>query len=330
MKRRDFFNKSIRSGIALSALGLTACKDPKPDPKSPASLEDPAPEDGLFFKISLAQWSIHRLIREQGTDPYDFAKLATGWGFQGLEYVSQLYRDTLGPEGYSPAAMKNFVDTCNVRSSQYNLPNLLIMVDGEGMLASPDDLERQRAIENHSKWIDAAADMGCHSIRVNLNGSTDPDIWFLHAVDSLKALCDRSERKGINILVENHGGLSSDGVLLSRVIEEVGLDLCGTLPDFGNFCIEKDPDSGDCLREYDKYRGVRELMPYAKALSAKSKRFNREGDEIDIDFRSMLMIAKSSGYSGYISVEYEGDGLTEEAGILATKKLLETAGRNLV
>ncbi len=327
MKRRDFFESGARASLAIGALGLTACKDNAGTPNT-ESVSVQSEGSNPFFRISLAQWSIHRMIREEGFDPYGFARLASGWGFEGLEYVNQLYRDSLEPKGYSAAALKDFVDRSNAESSKYNLPNLLIMIDGEGMLSTPDDTARKAAVQNHLKWIEAAADMGCHSIRVNLNGSTDKESWMRASVESLKALSDLGGPKGINILVENHGGLSSHAALHAEVMEEVGVDNCGTLPDFGNFCIAYDED-GQCTGHYDKYRGMRELLPFAKAISAKSHRFSPDGQEIDIDYTTMLLLIKNSGYTGYISVEYEGDGLTEEAGILATKKLLETSAAQL-
>jgi len=315
----------------MSALGLSACKDPSKEGENrPEEASRPdRPEAGPFFSISLAQWSIHRMIREEGFDPYGFARLSSEWGFEGLEYVNQLYNAALGAENHSAAAIKKFVDKSTAESSKYGLPNLLIMIDGEGNLAASDPAERQQAVANHRKWVDAAADLGCHSIRVNLSGASDPAEWKKASVEGLKALSDLGAQKNMNILVENHGGLSSDASLLAGVMKEVDMPNCGTLPDFGNFCIRRDDSGSACLEEYDKYRGVRELMPWAKAVSAKSHRFDTEGDEIDIDYRSMLLIVRESGYNGFIGVEYEGMGLTEEAGIRATRDLLLSAAGDL-
>jgi len=193
-------------------------------------------------------------------------------------------------------------------------------------LAAVDEAERKEAVENHYKWVDAAAALGCHSIRVNLNGSQDPEVWVSASVDGLTQLATYAKDKNINIIVENHGGPSSNAAMLASIMEEVNMDNCGTLPDFGNFCIKR--EAGDyyeskCLEEYDKYQGVEELMPYAKAVSAKSYNFDAEGNETIIDFAKMMKIVKDAGYSGYIGVEYEGSELSEEEGILATKKLLE-------
>jgi sugar phosphate isomerase/epimerase len=130
-------------------------------------------------------------------------------------------------------------------------------------------------------------------------------------------LCEFAAPHGINVLVENHGGLSSHGRWLAGVMKMVNLPNCGTLPDFGNFRL------GDG-KEYDRYQGVDELMPFAKAVSAKSHDFDEEGNEIHTDYFRMLdIVVHKHGYHGYLGIEYEGSRLSEPEGILATKRLLE-------
>lgn len=331
MKRRVFIGNSAKVGVGLSLLGLHACKENKKQVSTDASqteVVDTAP----FFKLSLAQWSIHKMIRQDGVDPYTFAEKAKAWGFEGLEYVSQLYNDTLEPSGFSAEAMQTFVDKSNAEAKKHGLQNLLIMIDGQGDLATSDPEERKAAVENHFKWVDAAAAMGCHSIRVNLAGSSVPEEWKENSVDGLKQLSTYAKEKNINVLVENHGGLSSNAAMLADVMSTVNLDNCGTLPDFGNFCIRrKDPKdySAGCAEAYDIYKGVEELMVHAKAVSAKSHEFNADGDEVEIDYVKMLQIVKDAGYSGFIGVEYEGSTLTEEEGIIATKDLMLRAAKKL-
>ena len=333
MKRRTFVYQSTKVGAAFSVLGwAAACKEEKrkeadqPDAEATAAV-DSAP----FFELSLAQWSINRMIRNEEVDPYSFAEKAAGWGFSGLEYVSQLYRRSLEPAGYSAEAMQAFVDKSNAEAEKHGLKNLLIMIDGEGDLATDDAEARSQAARNHHKWVDAAAAMGCHSVRVNLSGSSDPEAWVANSVDGLRQLSGYAAEKNINVLVENHGGLSSNAAMLARVMKEVGMDNCGTLPDFGNFCIRRnDPNdwASGCAESYDIYQGVAELMPYAKAVSAKSHEFDAQGNETEIDYVRMLQIVKDAGYTGYIGVEFEGSGLGEEAGIAATRDLLlRAAGR---
>ncbi|RNL93004.1 sugar phosphate isomerase/epimerase [Sinomicrobium pectinilyticum] len=335
MNRRNFIGNSGKAGIALSLLGLYACKDPKKDKESLSATPEKAiaeKESTPFFKLSLAQWSIHRMIMEQGFDPLDFAKKAKAWGFEGLEYVSQLYRKELEKNSSSAAAVYNLARELNKRSNDNDIKNLVIMVDAEGNLGVRDKTERTRAIEAHHKWVDAAAILGCHSIRVNLFGEQDPEAWKQYAAEGLSGLATYAAKSGVNILVENHGGFSSDGELLAEVMQEVNMKNCGTLPDFGNFCIKREngePWGAPCVEEYDKYKGVRELMPFAKAVSAKSYDFDEAGNETTIDYVKMLQIVKDAGYTGYIGVEYEGERLSEEEGILATKKLLINAAKQI-
>lgn len=333
MKRRNFIRNSSRFSLAVSLLGVYACKETKKNgTKATETMETDEKAMEPFFKLSLAQWSIHRMIREEGVDPYTFAEMAKNWGFGGLEYVSQLYAEELEKEEYSKEAMAAFVAKCNAESQKHGLENLIIMIDGQGDLATTDAVKRKQAVENHYKWVDAAAAMGCHSIRVNLSGSDTPEEWIASSLDGLTQLATYAKDQNINVIVENHGGLSSNGALLAEVMTKVNMDNCGTLPDFGNFCIKrKDPKdySAGCAEMYDIYKGVEELMPHAKAVSAKSHNFDADGNETEIDYVKMLQIVKDAGYVGYIGVEYEGSELGEEAGIIATKELMLNAAKKL-
>ena len=322
MKRRNFIRNSSQAGIALTLLGSYACKEnKKTETENTEESTDSEKMVEPFFKLSLAQWSIHKMIREDGVDPYTFAEKAKNWGFTGLEYVSQLYNPELSDANYSEEAMAAFVEKSNAEAKKHGLENVLIMIDGQGNLAVNDEVERNETVEKHKKWVDAAAAMGCHAIRVNLSGSMVPEEWIPSSIDGLTKLCSYAKTKNINVLVENHGGLSSNGALHAEVMKAVNLDNCGTLPDFGNFCITRNEDRS-CKEEYDKYKGVAELMPYAKAVSAKSNDFDEAGNAIGIDYTKMLQMVKDAGYSGFIGVEYEGSVLDEEAGIKATKDLM--------
>ncbi|WP_318312352.1 sugar phosphate isomerase/epimerase family protein [Flagellimonas crocea] len=327
MSRSSLAQKSIVTLIAVAFLGFYSCKQsPKKESTEETTEAMVQEEPGPEIKLSLAQWSIHKMILEEGTDPYTFAEKANEWGFKGLEYVSALYYKELQAADFSEEAMNSWVEKSKAESEKYGLKNLLIMVDGQGDIAVPDEAKRKEAVENHYKWVDAAAALGCHSIRVNLNGSMDPEVWMPASVAGLTQLATYAKDKNINIIVENHGGPSSNAEMLAEVMEKVGMDNCGTLPDFGNFCIKREAGdyySSKCLEEYDKYKGVKELMPYAKGVSAKSYNFNEEGYETVIDYPKMMDIVLESGYEGFVGVEYEGSELSEEEGILATKQLLE-------
>ena len=313
--------------LFLAMIVMVSSCDQKQKEKDETSIGEVV-EKPPFFKLSLAQWSLHKaMIEEKTIDPMDFAKKANEMGFEGLEYVSQLYNNELEALG-----MDVLLDSLKAKSNHYGMKNLLIMVDREGDLASPEEAVRDEAVENHKKWVDAAVFLGCHSIRVNLFGTMEREVWKETAKDGLSKLAAYAKEKNINVIVENHGYLSSDAALLVSVIEAVDATNCGTLPDFGNFCLKREGGelwNAACIEEYDKYKGVKEMMPSAKAVSAKAHDFDTNGNETSIDYVKMLQIVKGAGYTGYIGVEYEGKILSEQEGIEATKKLLINAAKKL-
>jgi L-ribulose-5-phosphate 3-epimerase len=268
------------------------------------------------FKISLAEWSLHRTIREGKLDNRDFAKTAKNdYGIDGIEYVNQFWKDK--------AKDKDYVAELKKRAEDLGVKTLLIMCDGEGALGDSDDKRRTQAVENHYKWVEAAKELACHSIRVNAqsNNRLSMEEQQKLAADGLRRLCEFAAPHGINVIVENHGGPSSNGQWLVGVMKLVDRKNCGTLPDFGNF---RSVDEKGQPLEYDKYKGVDELMGYAKAVSAKSYDFDENGNELVIDYpRMMEIVVKKHGYHGYCGIEYEGNKLSEPEGIRATKKQLE-------
>ncbi len=334
MKRRIFVHNMALAGLGVGLTPLNSCSIKTPNDKSAkegTEVQDP------FLKLSLAQWSIHRMINKQGTDPYAFASLAKKWGFDGLDYVSQLFipkKESMGGASDFNSKLEAMVRQLKEEASSNHQKSLVMMTDlaeGPGDLAISDISMRTRSIEAHFPWIDATSDIGCHSMRINLFGERNPDLWKATSIEALGVIGEYASRKNINILVENHGWLSSNAKLLAQVIEEVGMENVGSLPDFGNFCtrVKNLELWGECEEEYDKYLGVKELMPTAKALSAKSYDFDEKG-QTTIDFVRMLQIVKNAGYRGYIGVEYEGKNPNEEEGILATKRLLEESVKQLV
>lgn len=271
----------------------------------------------LWFKLSLAQWSLHRTLEAGEMDNLDFPAKARELGFDGVEWVAHFFKNSVQNEAY----LQKMVAAAKAAKVE----NLLIMVDGFGDLAANDKAVRDKAVEDHKQWVDAAKFIGAHSIRVNLFGKGTPEEWHAAATDGLGRLAEYGKSQGINVIVENHGGLSSDSGKLVAVMQEIGADNVGTLPDFGNFCIARkggDNWEGECINEYDRYKGTEEMMPYAKAVSAKSYDFNAAGEETKIDYAKMLEIVKDHKYNGFIGVEYEGDNLSEIEGIKATRDLL--------
>lgn len=319
MNLRRLIYNTAKIIIVLAALVYSSCKKSKE--KTVLSVTE-STEHPMFFKISLAQWSLHKKIRSGKMSPFDFAKAANALGFEAIEYVSGLYNKEINELG-----MDAVIEKLKAESKKHDVKNLLIMVDGEGNLASKDADKLNTAVENHKKWVDAAKALGCHSIRVNAHGEGTYEELMAQAVKGLTKLSEYAATKHINILVENHGGYTSNGEWLATVIAKVNMPNCGTLPDFGNFCIKRKTDG--CEDEYDKYKGVKELMPYAKAVSAKSYNFDDEGNDTTIDYKKMLQIVKDAGYTGFIGVEYEGNILSEEEGILATKNLLVKASKKV-
>jgi len=318
MKRRQFVKKSggFTLGILAGATGLESCKN-KDTAKTLAKV---TADNTKWFKQSLAQWSVHKELFDGVIDNLEFAQYSSELGFEGIEYVSQFFKEK--------AKDSSYLKEMNARAADNNVEQLLIMIDGEGDLASAKKQERDLAVENHKKWVDAAKTLGCHSIRVNLFGEMyDKAKWIDYATHGLGSLSEVAKPSNINVIVENHGWLSSHAPSLVQVMKNINMENCGTLPDFGNFCMKR-PDGQkwgpECSEEYDKYKGVDELMPYAKAVSAKSHDFGADGKETTIDFAKMLQIVKKHGYNGYIGTEFEGSNMTAREGIIATKALLET------
>ena len=321
--KREHFIKTLglaSAGMLLAPSIITGCA-PKPGTDSATSADG----GNLFFKISLAQWSLHKALKSGQIKNIDFPSIAKNeYGIDAVEYVNQFFQDHATDQAYL-ADLKN-------RCSDLGVTNVLIMCDDEGELANADAAVRKKSAENHYKWVDAAKFLGCHSIRVNCFGSGTAEEVAKQGADGLHILSEYAAQANINVIVENHGGYSSDGKWLTGVIKSVNMSNCGILPDFGNFCTRR--EKGDmwespCLEWYDKYKGVEEMMPFAKGVSAKSYTFDESGNCREVDFERMLGIVKAAGYTGHIGIEFEGEEMSEPDGIRATKKLLETAGKKL-
>jgi len=262
-----------------------------------------------LFKISLAEWSLHKALWGKQMTHLDFpVKAAKEFGIFGVEYVSSFFKDTSAE--YLNELLKITKDN--------NVTNVLIMVDGQGNMGDKDEAIRNKAVENHHRWVEAASFLGCHTIRVNAAGKGTETEVADATVDSLTKLATFAATLKINVVVENHGGFSSNGKWLSGVMKRVNMKNCGTLPDFGNFRVS-------ATEEYDRYLGIEELMPFAKGVSAKSYDFDAEGNEVKMDYFRIMKIVKESGYKGFVGIEYEGSKLPEPEGIMATKRLLEKA-----
>ena len=305
LSRRDF----MVAASAAFPLALAVRNAAKIDDFSPFVREGP------LFRISLAEWSLHRSLSAGALTNLEFPAVARKeYGIEAVEYVNSFFKDK--------ATDRDYLTELRSRAEDAGVRSLLIMCDGEGAIGDPSDAGRRQAVENHYRWVDAATFLGCHSIRVNAQSQGTPDEQRALVADGLRRLTEFAAERGINVIVENHGGLSSNGAWLASVMDAVAHPRCGTLPDFGNFRVTD-------AEWYDRYRGVAELMPYAKAVSAKSNEFDASGEERQTDFLRMLRIVLDAGYRGHVGIEYEGSELSEPDGIRATKILLERVRNRL-
>ena len=353
MNRRIFIRQSAALSAGLSIAGYS-CSNPSQNEADSTAADSTGMQSrssSPIYKISLAEWSLNSLLfnpqirsmpfdQISGMFENDFEKIVAGaaisnlefpakareLGIDGVEYVNQFF--------YNKAKDTQYLNELKSRCNDEGVESLLIMCDLEGELGHPDQKERMQAVENHYKWVDAAKFLGCHSIRVNASSQGSYEEQQKLAADGLSALAEYAEGEDINVLVENHGGLSSNAEWLSGVMKMVDNKQLGTLPDFGNFCIRREgytPENPnpECAESYDRYKGVTELMPYAEGVSAKTHDFDDKGKEIHTDYEKMMRIVLDAGYRGYVGIEYEGNGMDAVEGVKATKTLLESVRETL-
>ena len=336
--RREFLRQmalyTMGAGLLPSVLGAcntgSSTKESK-DSTSTGQTPAAAGSKELFFKISLAEWSFHQALFSGKLNHLDFpVKAKTDFGIEAVEYVNQFFKDKAKDKAYLADLKK--------RCSDNGVRSVLIMCDGEGEMGDQDAKKRLQAVENHYKWVEAAEFLGCHAIRVNAAGEGKPEDVAKAVEESLAKLSDFASTHNINVIVENHGGSSSNGKWLAAVMKNVNKPNCGTLPDFGNFCLNRTKPEANtpeawaktkCLEEYDRYEGVAELMPYAKGVSAKTHDFDANGNCVETDYARILKIVKDANYTGHIGIEYEGMKLSEEEGIRKTLELLKRVGAEL-
>jgi len=277
------------------------------------------------LKISLAEWSFHRALEAGTMDHLDFPlKAKKEFGISAVEYVNGFFG---GKKMDFKAAAKDkaYLNELLKRSKDAGVFNHLLMCDDEGPLSSPNQKERHESVDNHKKWIEAAALLGCLTVRVNLHGEGDPEDRKKASVDSLSRLGEFAKPMKINVVVENHGSVTSNGIWLTDVMKQVGKPNVGTLPDFGNFCMSHPWGTiqEGCDEQYDIYTGIQQMLPFAKGVSAKTYDFDGNGEQPLLDYKRLLGIVKASGFKGYIGVEFEGINQPEEEGVRNTLALLK-------
>lgn len=332
--RRDFLKQMAVYSIGASALPsiLAACNagnssaSARDTTTKTATAATTANQKSLFFKISLAEWSFHESLFSGKLSHLDFPlKAKRDFGIEAVEYVNQFFKDKANDKAYLADLKK--------RCSDNGVRSVLIMCDGEGEMGDADVKKRIQAVENHYKWVEAAAYLGCHAIRVNAGGEGKPEEVAKAVEESLTKLSEFGSQHNISVIVENHGGISSNGKWLANVMKTVNRPNCGTLPDFGNFCLKRSQPVKNtqpaCLEEYDRYEGVAELLPFAKGVSAKTHEFDERGNCVETDYMRMMKLVKDAGYTGHVGIEYEGDTLSEDDGVRKTLELLKRVGAEL-
>ena len=306
LSRRDFLKTSVGASAALGAVSIGLA------PATARAAQTP------LYKISLAQWSINQSLRNGKMQHLDFAKIAKSCGIDGIEYVNQFFPTYREKRVMHEAHLKEL----NQRAKDEGVTQVLIMCDGEGNLGDPDATARQTAVENHYRWVEAVKFLGGHSIRVNAGSSGTPEEQSKLVADGMHKLCTFADTHGINVIIENHGGNSSNAAWLMRTLKLTSHPRAGTLPDFGNFSLGGG-GRGARARSYDSYVGVAEMMPLAKGVSVKPRVYDFSGNQSDIDLVRMMGIVLNAGYNGYCGIEY-GPAGRELEGIIDLRKQLET------
>ncbi|WPO38295.1 sugar phosphate isomerase/epimerase family protein [Flammeovirgaceae bacterium SG7u.111] len=317
-QRREFLSNASKLGAiaGMSAFlpGLMQACQPKDTANAPAETDA-----SMFFQISLAEWSLRNKLWKEEITNLDFPSYTQKtYGINAVEYVNQFFMDK--------AKDKAYLKDLKQRTDDLGMNNVLIMIDNEGSLATSDEGKRMEAVEKHYKWIEAANALGCKGIRVNANGGKVYKEAQKTMAESMRTLVEFADPLDINVMIENHGGFSSNGNWLSGLMKMVNHPRCGTLPDFGNFAIDREKGI-----LYDPLLGTSQLMPYAKGVSAKSMNFDSNGDETTLDYYKLLQIVKTAGFEGFIGIEWGGGGghLSDDEGIMATKELLMKIGKKI-
>jgi len=277
-------------------------------------------------KISLAQWSLHRAFFDKILDPVNFANISkTDFDISSIEYVNQFYADYANDE--------KFWQEMATRASDVGVQSLIMMVDEEEKLGDLDDSKRKKAVEDHYKWVNAAKILGCHSIRVNAFGEGSIEDLKASLTDGIAQLTEYAAKEKIHVILENHGFHTSNADFMLEIIKAIDNPFLGTLPDFGNWCLNAEwgsiQASKHCSEIYPPEEGLSKFLPYAKGVSAKSYAFDSNGNETVIEYPKLLKLVKASNFMGHIGIEYEGENMSEPQGIKATKTLIEKVWKNL-
>ena len=258
-----------------------------------------------WLKVSLQQYSFRSMLvgKSPELSTLDYPKFAVeNFGINALEYFNGFFEDRSGDQKY--------FNELRQRCDDLGVENQLMLCRNKRAIDDADSSIRAAAAKDYLPWLEASHTLGCHSIRVDCRSVGDADEVLKQAVDGLHRICDLAKPYGIDIIVENHGNHSSNGKWLASLMRQANRENLGTLPDFGNF------------HEYDRYKGVRETLPWARVVCAKIHEFTPEGQAANTDFLKMIRIIKDSGYEGYIAIEYEGEKPSPVEGVRLAQQLI--------
>lgn len=265
--RRDFM-----AGAAAAALAARAADRPVKD------------------DISLAAWSLNRSFFVGAKwKLLDLPRIVrTEFGINGLELVNSFFENP----------MMRYLQQLKNNAAGHGVAFVLIMVDGEGDMIAVDRKQRMQAAVAHRKWVDIAHYLGCHAIRCNLGGAFRNNEWksdgdlVNRAAESFGNLLEYARGADLNVVIENHGGASSDPEILPRVMKAVNSPHFGTLPDFGNVNPGGDP-----------VQLLRSVLPWAKGISVKASWLPDGTHTQAWDLEKMIGICRDAGYHGFWGIE---------------------------
>ena len=291
-------------------LFLCACTTTEPSVEfSPTSKEG---------RYTLGQWSFHEELFAGEMNSFDFIRTAAELDFAGVELVNQFFIDraTDGP----------YLDSLRALARQEDVALTMLLVDRAGKLGAREESEREEAVERHIEWLAATERLGIPAMRINAEGEGSPEEALEAAVQGIRPVAEAARQRGIRLLIENHGGPSSNAAWLTALVERLADVEVGTVADFDNWCYQRSDGSvygGTCTARYDRYRGMQELLPYAGGVSVKAFAFTEDGEEETLNFAYLFDAIRASGYDGYLGIEYEGDGLPAREGVIRTRALAE-------
>lgn len=321
MKRREFV-----TGLGLA--GAAAVTGNLPSAET-------APIKPQPFTIGLSQWAFHRAIFGDARDHYrtfiknlhsDPDSVLAGemdprdivWRARELD-VGVV--DLVNILWFGHGEDKPWLNDFKTRARDANVTFGVLMCDQLARSGAADAKERRQSVEDHTRWMETAAELGCPFLRINPYGEGTYLEQCQRSAETLHALAERSADYGLEVIVENHGHPGSNGAWLAMLIEMANHSRVGTYTDLDNFFMggwDLNPE-----RRYDRHQGLLDLAPYTKAISAKTHDFDPDGEETTIDYHACLKILIDSGFSGLVSAEFEGNRVDETEGSKLTVELLK-------